>query len=85
MADVYFVYILKCADTSLYTGITSDIDRRVNEHNFGDKGAKYTKCRRPVMLVFVESCESKSKALKRELAIKKLTRRQKEVLVNAKS
>ena len=78
----YFVYILQCADDTLYTGITTDIERRVEEHNSSDKGAKYTKLRRPVALVYSEESEDRSSASKREYAIKKLTRAQKLELIN---
>lgn len=73
----YFVYILECSDSTLYTGITTDIHRRLDEHNNSEKGAKYTKVRRPVKLVYSESQEDRSSASKREYAIKKLTRTQK--------
>ncbi len=78
----YFVYILKCADETLYTGITTDIKRRVEEHNSSEKGAKYTKLRRPVDLVYSEESENRSTASKREYAIKKLSRAQKLELIN---
>jgi len=73
----YFVYILECSDKSLYTGITTDLEKRVAEHNNSPKGAKYTKARRPVKLLYSESSENRSTASKREYAIKKLTRLQK--------
>jgi len=79
----YFIYILKCSDDTLYTGITTDLARRVDEHNGSDKGAKYTKLRRPVLLVYSEESEDRSSASKREYAIKKLTRQQKLELINA--
>ncbi len=79
----YFVYILKCSDDTLYTGITTDITRRVEEHNISDKGAKYTKIRRPVSLVYQEASENRSSASKREYEIKKLNRKQKMELINA--
>ena len=79
----YFIYILKCSDETLYTGITTDIKRRVHEHNTSDKGAKYTKLRRPVELVYSENSENRSTASKREYAIKKLTREKKMELINA--
>ncbi len=78
----YRVYILKCADETLYTGITTDIMRRVEEHNSSDKGAKYTKLRRPVELVYSEESENRSSASKREYAIKKLSRLEKLELIN---
>ncbi|MBA3026085.1 MAG: GIY-YIG nuclease family protein [Sulfurimonas sp.] len=75
--------MLRCSDETLYTGIARDVNKRLHEHNTSPKGAKYTKIRRPVTLVYSESCEDKSTALKREYAIKKLTRVQKEMLLNA--
>ena len=75
----WFVYIVRCADDSLYTGITKDVNRRIQEHNEGDKlAAKYTRARRPVVLVYQETCESRSVATKREIEIKKLSREEKE-------
>lgn len=79
----YFVYLLRCEDNSLYCGITTDLTRRVREHNSGSKSAKYTRSRRPVSLVYYETVESHEKALKREFAIKKLSKLQKENLVRA--
>lgn len=77
MADKkWFVYILRCADGTLYTGMTDDVARRVEVHNSG-KGAKYTRGRIPVEAVYSEECESYSAALKREYAIKQLTRQEK--------
>jgi putative endonuclease len=78
----YFVYMLKCSDETLYTGIAQDVNKRLHEHNSSPKGAKYTRGRRPVTLVYSESCEDKSTALKREYAIKKLTRAEKEMLLS---
>lgn len=71
---MYFVYILKCNDGTLYTGITSDLDRRVNEHNSSKLGAKYTKIRRPVKLVYSKKFIDRSTALIEEARIKKLSR-----------
>lgn len=76
-----YVYILKCADDTLYTGFTVNLEKRVKAHNEGKTGAKYTKMRRPVTLVYHEEYETKSQALKRECEIKKLTRKQKEMLI----
>ena len=70
----YFVYILECNDGSLYTGITTNLRKRLDEHNTKDTGAKYTKARRPVKLIYKESSENRSTASKREYEIKKLTR-----------
>ncbi|WP_027089205.1 GIY-YIG nuclease family protein [Thomasclavelia saccharogumia] len=75
-----YVYIIKCADNTYYTGWTTNIEKRIIVHNSG-KGAKYTKSRRPVNLVYFEELENKSLALKREHAIKQLTRKQKEDLI----
>jgi len=77
------VYILHCADDSLYTGITTDILRRVNEHNHSDKGARYTRARRPVVLAYQESCESRSQASQREYYIKQLNRNEKIKLIQS--
>jgi len=79
----YFIYILKCNDDTLYTGITTDVERRLSEHNSSPKGAKYTKVRRPVTLVYTEELADRSSACKREYAIKKLTRSEKKALINA--
>ncbi len=72
----WYVYILKCADATLYTGITTDIKRRLSEHNSG-KGAKYTKGRAPMTLIYKEECENRSFASKREIEIKSLSKIQK--------
>jgi len=75
---MYYVYILKCADNTLYTGITTELERRLEEHNHSDKGAKYTRVRRPVALIYSEKHEDRSSASKREYEIKKkMTRAQK--------
>lgn len=78
----YFVYILRCSDGTLYTGITTDLDKRLHDHNQSSAGAKYTRSRRPVALIYSETIPDKSTALKRESAIKKLSRAQKESLVS---
>ena len=71
----WYVYILRCADGSLYTGVTTDTERRVTEHNQSDRlGAKYTRVRRPVSLVYRELCSNRSAACKREAQIKALSR-----------
>ena len=77
----YFVYILECNDGSLYTGITTNIAKRLDEHNTKNTGAKYTKVRRPVKLVYQEVSENRSTASKREYAIKKFTRLKKLQLI----
>ena len=77
------VYILQCADGSLYTGWTNDLSRRLAAHQAG-KGAKYTKGRLPVSLVYVEKHPSKEAAMRREYAIKRLSRREKLALIHKK-
>jgi putative endonuclease len=77
----YYVYLLKCSDDTYYCGYTTDIEKRVNAHNQGKTGAKYTKNRRPVKLKYFEKYLSLSDALKREHAIKKLTRKEKAALI----
>ena len=72
----WIVYIVRCFDGTFYTGITNDLDKRLLAHNAG-KGAKYTKNRRPVALVYSELAENRSTASKREYAIKKLSRAEK--------
>ncbi len=77
------VYVLRCKDDSLYTGVTTDIERRIDEHNNDNKlAASYTKSRRPVKLVYSEYCDDRSQALKREMGIKRLTKKQKEALIS---
>ena len=79
---MYYVYLLRCADGTLYTGFTNDLARRLGPHNAG-RGAKYTRGRRPVELVYWESFSNKSSALRREYAIKQLPRRQKLALIQS--
>lgn len=71
-----YTYILRCKDETLYTGWTNDIQRRLEAHNAG-RGAKYTRARRPVKLVYLESFETKEEAMRREYAIKHMTRKEK--------
>lgn len=78
---VYYVYILECKDKTLYTGSTNDLGKRVFMHNNSKTGAKYTKARRPVELIYSEKFRTKSKAMKRECAIKNLTRAEKLKLI----
>jgi putative endonuclease len=78
----WWVYLLRCADGTLYTGITTDPARRLEQHNAGT-AAKYTRARRPVRMVFRRRAANHSAALRRELAIKKLTRAQKEELIGS--
>lgn len=77
---MYVVYILKCRDGSLYTGITTDAARRLREHKAG-KGGNYTRAHGAIRMVYVETCDSRSAALKREAAIKRLPRSQKLFLI----
>lgn len=78
----YYVYILKCSDQTLYTGITTNPKRRVDEHNNSNKlGAKYTRTRRPVKIVYIKKYKTRSEAAKEEIQMKKLSRKQKELLI----
>ncbi|MCF6218332.1 MAG: GIY-YIG nuclease family protein [Gammaproteobacteria bacterium] len=71
----WFVYMVRCVDGSLYTGVTTELQRRVDEHNGSNQlGARYTRSRRPVVLVYQERCDSRPHACQREYAIKQLTR-----------
>lgn len=79
----WFVYILRCADGSLYTGITTDLARREREHNAGKAGARYTRSRRPVALVYSESAENRSEAAQREYALKQLPAAAKQAIISA--
>ncbi len=79
---MWFIYIVRCADDTLYTGIAKDVDRRVAEHNSnGGLAANYTRARRPVALVYSEAVDTRSAALKREYEIKQLTRQEKDELL----
>jgi putative endonuclease len=78
----YFTYIVLCADNTLYTGIATNVERRVDEHNSSPKGAKYTKARRPVILVYSEKHPDRSSASKCEYKIKKMSRKEKRILIN---
>lgn len=78
-----YTYILRCGDNSLYTGWTNDLKKRLEDHNLG-RGAKYTRARLPVMLVYYEIFSTKKEAMSREAAIKKLSRSQKERLIASK-
>lgn len=75
-----YTYIVKCKDGSLYTGWTNNLEKRIRDHNEG-KGAKYTKSRRPVMLAYYEEFQTKEEAMRREYAIKKMRREEKEKLL----
>ena len=83
MDKQWFLYILRCGDGSLYTGITTDVEARLDMHRSG-KGAKYTRGRGPLELIYTEPCGTRSDASKREWAIKKLTREEKMRLCGAK-
>ena len=78
----FFVYLLRCSDNTLYCGWTTDLKRRLAAHNSGKRGAKYTRTRRPVELVYFEELENKSSAMKREYEIKQLSRAEKLRLIN---
>ena len=82
---MFYTYILECADKTLYTGYTNDLDKRLAEHNgqSSKAGAKYTNSRRPVILRYKEEYKTKSEAMKREAEIKKYTRVQKLALINS--
>ena len=82
MEATWYLYILRCADGTLYTGITTDVEKRLELHRSG-KGAKYTRGRGPLELVYRECCGDHSDALKREIAIKKLPRSKKEQMLSA--
>jgi len=76
---MYYVYIVACRDETLYTGIATELERRLDEHNTSDKGAKYTRARRPVKLVYSEEHKDRSSASKREYEIKKKMSRAKKL------
>ena len=78
---MYFVYILKCLDGSLYTGSTNNIEKRFKSHLEG-KGGKYTRSHKPVKIIYEEKFKTKSDALKREMEIKKLTKEKKIILIS---
>lgn len=81
---MYHLYILKCKDGTLYTGITVDLDRRVEEHNSSKRGAKYTRSRRPVKLVYACTFRNRSKAQKEEARIKSLSRKEKLLMIDGR-
>ena len=82
MASSWFVYMVRCSDNSLYTGITTDLARRLDEHNNKKTAAAYTRSRRPVTMVYNEKCKSRSEATRREAMIRKLGRPGKEKLIS---
>jgi putative endonuclease len=79
---MYYLYILECVDKTLYTGITVNLERRVQEHNASKQGAKYTRARRPVRLVYSKKFKNRSTASKAESKIKKLSREEKLRLIS---
>jgi len=81
---MYYLYILKCADKTLYTGITLNLKQRIKEHNSSKLGAKYTRSRRPVKVVYSKKFRTRSTALKEEFRIKTLPRREKIELIKIK-
>ena len=83
MEGNWYLYILRCGDGTLYTGITNDVEKRLAAHRAG-KGAKYTRGRGPLELAYREECGTHSDALKREAQIKKLSREQKQILIASK-
>ena len=84
MSD-WWVYVLRCADDTLYTGVAKDVAKRLDEHNHSVKAAKYTRVRRPVTVVYVEPVADRSAAMKREITIKSLSRKQKKQLIEESS
>lgn len=78
----WYLYVVECSDGSLYTGITTNIERRINEHNYGDRGAKYTRSRRPVRLLKTKEYPSHSRAASMERKFKKLNRNKKLEILN---
>lgn len=83
MEENHYAYMLMCADNTIYSGYTNNLEKRVEVHNSG-KGAKYTRNRRPVKLVYFETFDNKQEAMRREYEFKQLTRKQKEILINKK-
>ena len=79
----WFIYIVRCNDNTLYTGITTDLERRLHEHNSDKKAAKYTRARQPVELMYFEEAQDRSTASKREYEIKQLPKKAKEKLRTA--
>ena len=80
-SNSWYVYIVRCSDGTLYTGITKDLKKRIGEHNSGKDGAKYTKSRRPVDLVYSEQVESRSAAAKLEYQFKRMPRAKKKAMI----
>lgn len=82
-SDIWYVYMVRCNDGTLYTGITTDLEKRIEAHNSGKDGARYTRSRRPVELVYSEQVESKSAAARLEYRFKRLPLAKKEILVKS--
>ncbi|MDP7592254.1 MAG: GIY-YIG nuclease family protein [Litorilituus sp.] len=80
--NIWYVYFLRCNDNSLYAGITNNLVRRLHQHNHTKLGAKYTRAKRPVTLVYAETAENKSMASKKEYQLRKLTKEKKEQLIS---
>jgi putative endonuclease len=80
----WFVYMVRCSDGTFYTGYTCDLEKRIAKHNTG-RGAKYTRCRLPVVLIFSKEFPSKSEAMSGEYNLKQLNRKEKELLINERS
>ncbi len=78
----WFVYLLRCADGSFYTGITTDLARRLREHNHSPRGARYTRARRPVSLAYAEPCADRAAACRREHQLRRLSRAAKQALAD---
>ena len=78
---MYYLYIVRCADKTLYTGIAQDVKKRIVEHNASDVGAKYTRARRPVKLVYTRRFRSRSTASRAEVRIKQLSRKEKLIMI----
>ncbi len=76
--DKWLMYVVRCSDGSLYAGVTKNLRRRILEHNYGMRGSKYTRSRRPVEVVYEEECSDHSDALKKEWAFKRLSKTRKE-------
>jgi len=81
----WFLYVVQCSDGTLYTGVTTDIERRIREHNGSKRGAKYTRGRRPVELVYVKDCRDRFEALREEYKFKSLSRKEKLKIIEKKT
>lgn len=84
MKQPWYIYILECSDGSLYTGVTTDLERRLHEHNHSPRGARYTRARRPLNLVYREPAESRAEACRREWEIKQLGASAKQRLISTR-